>query len=116
MFAGRTGPNDVNKEPFTNQPMRMCRPLALCRCHCCQLGQEGGDGLDKCVRQNANVSAGNLIRMSCVSLSNSGYFAVIYLCLLSGERLTDGRVHLIKEVTREISHVIRDGNLSPAND
>lgn len=46
----------------------------------------GQDCFDKHARQNDNVLGGNLIRMSYMSLTNSGHFAVIYLCLLSGER------------------------------
>ena len=46
----------------------------------------GWDGSDKQPLHNDNVPRRNLIRMGWMSFTNSGYFAVIYLCLPSGGR------------------------------
>lgn len=55
------------------------------------------DGSDKQAPHNDNVLRRNLIKMGWMSFTNSGYFAVIYLCLPSGERDgTDGPVSQIK--------------------
>lgn len=66
----------IKKLRAVRWPLRVSGPLHV----------TGWDCSDKQARQNDNVPRGNLIRMSCVSLTNSGYFAVIYLCLLSGGR------------------------------
>lgn len=44
------------------------------------------DGSDKQALHNDNVLRRNLIRMGWMSFTNSGYFAVIYLCAEQGER------------------------------
>lgn len=59
--------------------------------------------------------------MGWMSLTNSGYFAVIYLCLLSGDR-TEGPVSQIiwgmgeKKTKHKNVCAIAEENLSPVDD
>lgn len=79
IFSIKVQPKETN-DKLLDRPIKVSAMLCLKGRRCLQQAQ-----------QTDIVHVRNLIRTCCMSPSNSGYFTVIYLCLLSGER-TDGMV------------------------